>query len=284
MTAAETFLAVDGLKIRYAETGSGPIVLLLHGASLGSSADVWELSLRPLAGQGFRVIAFDQPGFGLSDDPPDPSVAYRRQFVLRFMDTLRIGRAHLIGHSQAGRLAVTLAREHPARISKIVVLGTGSLLPPLGEDSNASGQRDGDDGTTTEPTLEDTRALLEATLYHHSVITPEILATRYRMSIGKNFRAFCERSRAAERSGPASTSEDKGSGEWKRLDQVPVPMLLLYGRQDRGSPAERALIAKRRFPALDLHLIDRCKHFIQMDAVSEFVALTAEFLKRDAGR
>jgi len=70
-TIEDRFLTVAGLKIRYLEQGSGPTAILLHGASLGSSADVWRRNLAPLADYGIRAIAYDQPGFGLSDDPPD---------------------------------------------------------------------------------------------------------------------------------------------------------------------------------------------------------------------
>src|SRR5256885_7104684 len=82
----ENFIKVQGLRIRTFEEGSGPAVLLLHGASLGSSADVWAGNLADVAAHGLRVIACDQPGFGLSDDPGDFSVAYRTRFVLAFMD------------------------------------------------------------------------------------------------------------------------------------------------------------------------------------------------------
>src|SRR4051812_46697577 len=127
----EQFVQVDGLKTRYLEEGQGPAVLLLHGASLGSSADVWDRNLAPLAAYGRRVIAFDQPGFGLTDNPKDYSVAYRRRFIIQFMDALRLDKASLIGHSQAGAMAVALAFDQTPRIDKVVVLGTGSLLPPL---------------------------------------------------------------------------------------------------------------------------------------------------------
>ncbi len=69
MVYSDQFVQVDGLKTRYIEQGSGPAVVLLHGASLGSSADVFARNLPTLARAGLRVIAYDQPGFGLTDNP-----------------------------------------------------------------------------------------------------------------------------------------------------------------------------------------------------------------------
>ena len=63
----DKFVNVDGLKLRYIEEGSGPSVLFLHGASLGSSADVFLRNLGPFAKAGFRAVAFDYPVLGLSD-------------------------------------------------------------------------------------------------------------------------------------------------------------------------------------------------------------------------
>lgn len=269
----EKFAQVDGLRTRFLEEGKGPGVLLLHGASLGSSADVWERNLAPLADYGLRVIAFDQPGFGGSDNPQDYSVAYRRRFIFQFMDALGIHKAHLVGHSQAGAMAVGLAFDQPERIFKIVVLATGSLLPPL-EGAKQGGVREGEEGTTTEPSLKDTRALLEHNLFNHSLITAAELEKRQRMSIGKNFQAFLERSRATQKGG----AKKEAVPLWQRLDQIPVPVLFIYGRQDRGQAAERAGLAKQRYPRLNLHVIDRCKHLAQWDAASELETITGRFL------
>ena len=96
------YVQVDGLKTRYIEDGAGPAAILLHGASLGSSADVFERNLKPLASAGVRAIAYDQPGFGLTDNPTDYSVAYRRRFIMMFMDALGLQSAAMVGHSQAG--------------------------------------------------------------------------------------------------------------------------------------------------------------------------------------
>ena len=269
-----SFVRVDGLNTHYVEEGAGPPVLLLHGASLGSGVDVWDRTLGPLARHGFRVIAFDQPGFGLTDNPTDYSAAYRQRFILQLADALDLGRVHLVGHSQAGGMAVGLAFEQPQRIASVVVLGSGSLLPPLPGGRGQAGPREGAEGTSGEPTLDDTRALLEHNLFDHSLITPEVLAQRQRMSVGKNWEAFLGRGRATE---PAGSKE---SGPlWQRLDQVPVPLLMIYGRQDRGSAAERAALARERYPDLNLHVLDRCKHLVQWDAADAFVRLSADFLR-----
>jgi len=267
----EKFVEVDGLKTRYIEEGSGPDVLLLHGASLGSSADVWERNLAPLARHGIRAIAFDQPGFGLTENPKDYSVAYRRRFILQFMDALGIKKASLVGHSQAGNTAVGLAFDQPDRISKVVALATGSLLPPLAE-GGKSGAGEGEEGGSSEPSLNDTRALLEHNLFNQSLITPEALEKRQRMSIGKNFQAFLERSKAPRGGGKDAVPI------WERLHQLPVPLLMIYGKQDRGSAAARAAALKERFPSLRMHLLDKCKHLAQWDAAEEFVSLSTKFL------
>ena len=272
----ENFIEVDGLRIRYFEEGKGLPVLLLHGASLGSSADVWTGNLAGLAAHGLRVIACDQPGFGLSDNPGDLSVAYRTRFVLAFMDALQLEKACLVGHSQSGRIAVSLALGHAARVPRVVVLGTGSLLPPLPglERPDAA---EGEEGGAAEPTLEDTRRLLEASVFDRTLITPAVLQTRHRMSTGKNFRAFLERREALDSEKKEPKQESKPP-LWKRLAEVPVPLRLIYGREDRGHAAERAALAKKLYPGLDLHLVDRAKHLVQWDAAEEFAALCGTFL------
>ena len=59
------YLDVAGIHTFYIKKGSGPVVLLLHGASPGASSRVnWEPTIDGLAASGFTVYAFDQPGFG----------------------------------------------------------------------------------------------------------------------------------------------------------------------------------------------------------------------------
>jgi hypothetical protein len=72
----DRFVKVDGRSVRHLEEGSGVPAILLHGSSLGSSADVFRRNLRVLGGQGIRAIAFDLPGFGKSEASDDLSGGY----------------------------------------------------------------------------------------------------------------------------------------------------------------------------------------------------------------
>jgi pimeloyl-ACP methyl ester carboxylesterase len=127
----DKFVTVDGSTIRYIEQGEGRPVVFLHGASLGSSADVFIRNLPAFANSGLRAIAYDQPGFGLSDVPQDHSVGFRRKNLPAFCKALGLELPALVAHSQAGNMAVQLALETPDAWSHVVILGTGSLLPAL---------------------------------------------------------------------------------------------------------------------------------------------------------
>lgn len=259
---------VDGLNVRYLAAGAGPAVILLHGVSLGSSADVWTRNLPALAAHGLRVIAPDLPGFGETDNPEDHSLGYRKRFVLALMDELEREQAAIVGHSQSGRIALDLAFSHPQRITKIVVLATGSLLPPLDEHA---GGGEGDEGAVSEPTMEETWEQLESNLYNKALATEEAVTARHGMSIGKNFAAFVARKQA---------KGDGGKGAepaWQRVAQCPVPMLMLYGENDRADAARRAAHAKEMHPALDLRLLPRCAHLLQWDAAEAFADIVGRF-------
>lgn len=264
----DTFIQVDGLRTRYLEEGTGPAVVLLHGISLGSSSEVWEEGLGPFARAGFRVLAYDQPGFGLTDNPKDFSEAYQNDFLLAFMDALGIERAALIGHSYSGQIAVRHALENPRRVVKVVVVATGSLLPPLPGEAPAP---DGQGGDDSPPSLESTRKILEGQLFHKRLITPDIVDRRYRMSTGKNFEAHLERKKVRQ------PQRDLGP-LWQRLKEVPVPLLMLYGSHDRGRAAERCAVLREREPALHVEVIENASHLLMWDAREAFRRKVLDFL------
>jgi len=279
----DRFVTVDGLNIRYLEDGTGVPAILLHGSSLGSSADVFRRNLPALAAGGVRAIAVDLTGFGKSDPAADLSGTARNAFILRFMDVLGLTRAALIGHSSSGGPAVSIALKHPERVSHVIVLGTGSLLPPLETGGTKVGGREGAAQARLEermvkqqPTIEDTRALLEANLFHHELITEEELALRHQNSIGRCFEEFVRRHAAADEGGGGKSSVPL----WQRLVDVKQPLLLIYGRNDRARAEERAKLLKERYPQLDLHFADGCKHLVPWDAADLFHKLAVPFLTR----
>ena len=281
-TIADKTISAMGLKLRYLEAGSGHPVIFLHGGSLGSSADVFLRNMPAFAKAGFRALAFDQPGFGLSDVTDDHSAGLRRKSILALMDALDIKTAALIAHSQAGNMGVQIALASPERVSHLAILGTGSLLPPLEEAKEgldgAAQQRLERRMATHEPTIDDTRKLLEANLFHHELITPEELALRHARSTGKNFEAFVARS-----SEPAAPKDPAAIPLWKRLTDVTCPMLLIYGRNDRANAYERALKLKELAPQLDLHITPDCKHLVPWDAQADVERLTIPFLSSSQG-
>jgi len=268
----EKFTQVDGLKTCYLEEGSGPAVVFLHGASLGSSARAFERNLPAFAAAVFRAIAYDQPGFGLTDNPKDYTASYRTQFITKFMDAVGIERAALVGHSQAGGMAIRVALQHPHRLTHLLVVGGGTALPPLPDKAAAGGPAEGQEGTTTTPTLEDMRKIMDNNFFNKALISPELLKQRLEMSVGKNFDAFIERSKAREPQGG-------GVPLYKRLTEISVPLLLLYGKQDRGSAAKRCALLKEQEPSLSIELIDDAAHLVIWEQADKFNDRALRFLK-----
>jgi len=280
----DRFVKVDGLNIRYLEEGKGVPAIMLHGSSLGSSADVFRRNLSALGAQGIRAIAVDLPGFGKSDPPAESGAAPGKTFVLRFMEALGLKRAALIGHSSAGNAVVSTALENPERISHVMILGTGSLLPPLETEGGKVGGREEaaqarleERMVKSEPTLEETRALLEANLFHHELITPEELALRHQNSIGRAFAEFAARHAKARDGGKKAKG---GTPLWQRLTALKMPLLLLSGRTDRARAEERATLLHQRYPELNLHFAEGCKHLVPWDAADLFHRLAVPFLTK----
>jgi pimeloyl-ACP methyl ester carboxylesterase len=96
------------------------------------------------------------------------------------------------------------------------------------------------------------------------------------MSLGKNFEAF-----AARRHSRRAKADKGGEPPWQRLARCPVPLLLLYGKDDRGAAARRAALARELSPHLDLRLLPRCAHLVQWDAAEAFAELAGRFLVGD---
>lgn len=276
----DKYVTIDGLRVRYIEQGTGPVALFLHGASLGSTADVFVDNIPQFAEAGFRAIAFDIPGFGLSDTPEPQTVKGQRDSIPKFIDALKLGKVALMAHSRSGGFALELALADPERYSHVVILGSGNALPPQDEGQverhQAAQQRADQMMAEKEPTLEDSRKQLQADVFNHALLTDERVRVRNARSIGQNFKNHVARQSAgggAPRSGPAPKPV------WERFDEFKMPLLLIYGREDRAHAAERAELLKKRRPEMNIHVVPNCKHLVPWDAADEVLRLSVPFLK-----
>ncbi|HYU91130.1 MAG TPA: alpha/beta fold hydrolase [Gemmatimonadales bacterium] len=262
------YLQVDGTRIRYIDVGRGAPVLFLHG--LGASMYAWRRNLAAVAAAGFRVIAFDNRGFGLSDKPPAPydNAAYAR-LAIALMDSLRLTDAVLVGHSMGGAIAAQVAIEYPPRVRGLVLVGSAGLgarepllfrvarWPVLGAAALALRGR-GFTARLLRSTYFDPGKVTEADVdqYYAPVAQPEY---------GRALRGVLQQFRFTALEG--------------RLDRIAAPTLVLWGEEDRWVPmglgrALAAGITRSAFVS-----VPRAGHSVQEEAPDEVNHLVIRFLK-----
>jgi pimeloyl-ACP methyl ester carboxylesterase len=125
----------SGLTLRVLEAGpaDGSVVVLVHGWAV--SVYLWRHNILSLAAAGYRVVAFDLPGHGLSDAPREAGRCALAAFVAalrELLDALGISRCSLIAQSMGGKVAVQFALEAQARVSSLQLYGPVGfgLIPP----------------------------------------------------------------------------------------------------------------------------------------------------------
>jgi len=142
----------NGVQLHYIVEGEGEPVVLIHG--LRSSARInWQMpGVVSLLSKKYQVIALDMPGHGESDKPANEE-AYgvaMVEDVVRLLDHLKIQKAHIVGYSMGGMIAVKFMATHQERTLSGVVGGMGWLregsglqkvwgrMPGIGADSAPS--------------------------------------------------------------------------------------------------------------------------------------------------
>lgn len=113
---------VNGIRLHYAESGSGELVILLHG--FPEFWYSWRHQLTAL-GTRFHVVAPDMRGYNLSDKPPrveDYSIDVLADDVIGLIDRFGAEKAAIVGHDWGAGVAWAIAQKYPERISKLAVL------------------------------------------------------------------------------------------------------------------------------------------------------------------
>jgi pimeloyl-ACP methyl ester carboxylesterase len=114
-------VSVNGHNLRVVDTGRGSAVVLVHG--LAASLYSWRYTVPALAQDGYRVVAFDNLGFGYSDKPAHGySNGDYVGLLIGLMDSLGISDAVLVGHSMGGAIAAEVALAHPERVTGLVLV------------------------------------------------------------------------------------------------------------------------------------------------------------------
>ena len=119
----------SGMRVRIVEAGEArsPAIVLVPG--WGCSVWIFHANVRALARDGFRVIAIDPKGHGLSDKPREPSEytsIAMRDHVLEIIEALGLERVALLGHSMGAAMVAEAAAAAPEKISKVI------LVAPVG--------------------------------------------------------------------------------------------------------------------------------------------------------
>jgi len=124
------FITVDGTRIHYTKTGSGPALILLHGA--GGHLKDYDYALIPELAKRYTVLAFDRPGHGYTDMLPTQGATLEAQSDLLHKAALQLGvtQAYIAGYSFGGALALNWAIKEPAFVKGLVLISSVSMPWP----------------------------------------------------------------------------------------------------------------------------------------------------------
>jgi pimeloyl-ACP methyl ester carboxylesterase len=96
--------------------------------------------------------------------------------------------------------------------------------------------------------------------------------------VGRNFIAHQERQNHDAPAGGAAPAKP-AKPLWERLAELKMPLLLIFGREDRAHAGERAELLKKQQPQINLHIMNGCKHMVHWDAFDDLMRLGVPFLK-----
>jgi 4,5:9,10-diseco-3-hydroxy-5,9,17-trioxoandrosta-1(10),2-diene-4-oate hydrolase len=279
----ERTVTVAGKPIFFAETGTGPAVVLLHGGGPGASgASNYSRNIDALAPH-FRVIVPDMPGYGRSTKQVDQSdpFGYLADMIRGLLDELGIDTAHLIGNSYGGAAALRLALDSPHRVGKLVLMGPGGIgstrgVPTAGLRSLLSYY--GGDGPSRLKLESFIRTYL---VYEGDSVPDEVIDLRYQASIDPEVIANPPLRRP---SGPLAlrTLWRMDLTRDSRLKDLQTPTLVLWGKEDKVNRPAGGPMLLNTMPNAELVMTSHTGHWMQWERAELFNQLVTEFLRPDS--
>ncbi|MBQ6640516.1 MAG: alpha/beta fold hydrolase [Saccharopolyspora sp.] len=273
-------LATDQGVLRYHEAGEGPPLLLLHGSGPGVTGWRNFRGNLPRFAERFRCLVLEFPGFGVSDPTDQHPMLAAGDAVLRFLDGLGLDQVDVIGNSMGGLVATRVAIAAPERVRRLVTIGgVGAQLlsPGPGEGIKLLAE------FTDEPTREKLVRWLRSMVHDQSLVTEELVEQRWAQATDPDTLAAARRmysSKALARQAEAMAASD-APPYWSQLHKVRARTLLTWGRDDRVSPLDMALVPMRTIPAAELHVFPDCGHWVMIEQQEAFESAVLAFLGRE---
>ncbi|HVA74393.1 MAG TPA: alpha/beta fold hydrolase [Acidimicrobiales bacterium] len=262
-------------RIHYHEAGSGPALILLHGSGPGVSGWSNFRGNFPVFAEQFRTVVMDMPGFGRSERP-DFDRAYPKiaaEATARLMGGLGIDKAHLLGNSMGGYVALEFALAHPDKVDRLVLMGPGGLaVNVLGPEQSEGARRLGE--FMVAPSKKAMEAWVDTMVANKAVVDDALIEERLAnaQAPGALESAMAIFASLGQHPDPVPM--------YARLKGIKAPTLVTWGRDDRMLPVEGALMGFRQLPNAELHIFSRCGHWAQVERKDEFERIVTEFLTR----
>ena len=267
------YRSVDGTRLRMIDTGNGTPVVFIHG--IGASLYGWRYQVAPVVAAGYRVIAFDNRGFGFSDKPAHGySNAAYTHLVVSLLDSLGISSAVLVGHSMGGAIAAEVALAHPDRVRGMVLIdaaGFGVRWPgvlkmarwPLLGAVMTTFRGRWITGRIVRSTFADPGKVTEADVDQYYAPVPDPDYGRALRGVLREFRF------------------DTLGG---RLESVQTPTLILWGDADRWIGLRDGSRFARELPRSEFVVVARTGHDAPEESPDQVNRLLLDFLKEGLTR
>lgn len=268
--------------LRYHEAGDGPPLVMLHGSGPGVSG--WRNFGENLAtfAPHFRCLVLEFPGFGVSDTTELHPMAAALPAVGAFLDGLGLDRVDLIGNSMGGIVATRFAIAQQDRVRRLVTVGG------MGRNIFSPGPGEGIEllmEFTDNPTRERLVQWLNSMVFDRSLITEELIEQRWAQATDPETLAAARRmySRAAMTAMASMAEKSDEPPYWAMLHKVQARTLITWGRDDRVSPMDMALVPMRTIPDVELHVFPNCGHWTMIEQKDAWESAVLAFLLRPEG-
>jgi pimeloyl-ACP methyl ester carboxylesterase len=263
--------------IHYHDVGEGEPVIMIHGSGPGVSG--WANFEGNLAAfsQRHRCLVPDLPGFGRSEASGEHPLVHGQDAILRFLDELGLDRVAIVGNSLGGGVGAKFAAAHPDRITKLVSIGgIGiNLLGPAPSEGIKLLV-----AFVEDPTRERLVEWMESMVFDAGILTDDLIERRLAQATRPEIAAEARKmySRAGLPMIRQSLNGIGASTTIEHLARIEAPTLLLWGRDDRVSPLDMALVPMRLIPKCELHVFYDCGHWVMIERRAEFERTVLAYL------